>query len=604
MARFCTHCGYPVDEHNQFCGRCGSLLFMPETPENPDGSEQRGQALGPVPSLESQSDGENPTGVVKDPGSVDSHGPHALPRGRSRFWLIFAASCLLVALLVGLGIVFSRNSESAERSNPGSASPQTAELETGTDPSQSTSQVSANTADTTTTTASDANSTSIADDGLIWKFQAGDERLFSPTVADGIVYCGSADSYVYAVDAITGKEIWRFKTGFMVTCTPCIFDGIVYFGSSDSNVYAVGAKSGEEIWRYDTGNIIMATPTIANDVLYIGSADSYLYALDAKRGTLVWRFKTDGMALASAVVENGVVFFGGTDSYLHAVDAESGREKWRFQGLHPEVSYVTVYDGVVYCRCRDYIFELDALSGDLKGGIACGGNGPMVLSDEEAYFCGEGIMFATDKKNGWELWRLPTTSAWYPVVSGGLVYFADGDSVRAVNRQTGEEVWRFSAGNITVSGPVISNGIVYFSGSDGALYAVAAPADPPLLDIATETTKGREVSVDDDGRRIPSIADFEGKYMGIVQVIATGWETGPDYDPDNKTGYATGQWIDIRVVSGKCREYDGFVEVGDIRRGIQSYGGDWMIVGKPQVGDYVGFYIEGYSKVWEKIEWE
>src|SRR3972149_7524399 len=48
---------------------------------------------------------------------------------------------------------------------------------------------------------------------LLWHFQTGDDIYSSPTVVDGLVYVGSMDGHVYALDAATGQEHWRFETG-------------------------------------------------------------------------------------------------------------------------------------------------------------------------------------------------------------------------------------------------------------------------------------------------------------------------------------------------------------------------------------------------------
>jgi hypothetical protein len=68
--------------------------------------------------------------------------------------------------------------------------------------------------------------------GVKWKFRT--ERVIeawfsSPTVTGGVVYFGSDDSYLYAVDARTGKLKWRFKTGGVVYSSPCVVNGVVYF---------------------------------------------------------------------------------------------------------------------------------------------------------------------------------------------------------------------------------------------------------------------------------------------------------------------------------------------------------------------------------------
>ena len=40
---------------------------------------------------------------------------------------------------------------------------------------------------------------------LLWRFQTGDDVWSSPAVVDGVVYVGSTDNYVYALDAETGE---------------------------------------------------------------------------------------------------------------------------------------------------------------------------------------------------------------------------------------------------------------------------------------------------------------------------------------------------------------------------------------------------------------
>ena len=44
-------------------------------------------------------------------------------------------------------------------------------------------------------------------------FKTGDVVHSSPALLDGTVFIGSWDTYLYALDAATGKEKWRFKTG-------------------------------------------------------------------------------------------------------------------------------------------------------------------------------------------------------------------------------------------------------------------------------------------------------------------------------------------------------------------------------------------------------
>ena len=44
----------------------------------------------------------------------------------------------------------------------------------------------------------------------------------SPAVANGVVYVGSEDGLVYALNAATGTELWSFTTGQIVLSSPAV----------------------------------------------------------------------------------------------------------------------------------------------------------------------------------------------------------------------------------------------------------------------------------------------------------------------------------------------------------------------------------------------
>lgn len=116
--------------------------------------------------------------------------------------------------------------------------------------------------------------------GIKWKFKTGSHTDSSPAIADGVVYFGSDDYNLYAVDINTGQEIWRFKPGYAVNSSPAVADGMVYFGCGDSNLYAVDTKTGQGIWKFKAESPINSSPAVADGVIYFCSQDDYLYALE------------------------------------------------------------------------------------------------------------------------------------------------------------------------------------------------------------------------------------------------------------------------------------------------------------------------------------
>jgi len=65
----------------------------------------------------------------------------------------------------------------------------------------------------------------------------------SPAIANGIVYVGSEDKQVYALNATIGDRLWSYATGDMVVSSPAVVDGVVYVGSYDHLVYAIGVPT-------------------------------------------------------------------------------------------------------------------------------------------------------------------------------------------------------------------------------------------------------------------------------------------------------------------------------------------------------------------------
>ena len=67
--------------------------------------------------------------------------------------------------------------------------------------------------------------------------------LFSGGRWQASVYFGSGDHHVYAVDAGSGALRWKFETGNVVHASPAVADGVVYIGSWDRNLYALNADN-------------------------------------------------------------------------------------------------------------------------------------------------------------------------------------------------------------------------------------------------------------------------------------------------------------------------------------------------------------------------
>jgi polyvinyl alcohol dehydrogenase (cytochrome) len=125
----------------------------------------------------------------------------------------------------------------------------------------------------------------------IWSFATGDIVAASPTVAGNVVYVGSWDGYMYAINAVTGQQIWRSPSLGLtnvpvcpmpmgITSSATVQNGVVYVGGGGSNWYALSATTGAILWSVfvgdntSGGNYNWSSPLIYNGYAYIGAASN------------------------------------------------------------------------------------------------------------------------------------------------------------------------------------------------------------------------------------------------------------------------------------------------------------------------------------------
>jgi eukaryotic-like serine/threonine-protein kinase len=334
---------------------------------------------------------------------------------------------------------------------------------------------------------------------LVWKFKTGGAVASSPVVSDGVVYFGSADGYLYAVDVQTGQERWTFQTGDAVWSSPAVSDGVAYVSSNDDYLYALDAQSGQEKWKFRTEGWVTSSPAISDSVVYFGSSDTHLYAVGIQTGQERWRFKAEYEVTSSPAISDGVVYFTDNAS-LYAVDVSTGREEWKFTlggWAVGRASSPAISAGVVYvCGGDGYLYALDAQTGQKKWdflmAVYRGDDSAPAVSGGVIYAAtgggdsSDGYLYAVDIRSGQERWKFQTYSergrvlTCAPAVSDGAVYFGGGPSLHALDAQSGQERWKFQTtpvanawgGHDFVSSPVIWEGVVFFGSADGYLYTL------------------------------------------------------------------------------------------------------------------------------------
>ncbi len=284
----------------------------------------------------------------------------------------------------------------------------------------------------------------------VWAFQTGDYEnglQATPIVIDGVMYVSTSRNWVYALDAATGKIVWRYQYGesalrwrsegkARVPYTSqnrgvAVGHGLVFMGTHDNHLVAIDQKTGREVWNTAVADIkqcgcnISAAPLVVEDKVVVGGTggdSAYrgsLTAFDAKTGRFAWRFYTipgpgepghetwsgdswkyGGGApwmtgsydpelnliywgTGNAAADLGGVERKGDNLYtasVVALDAETGKLKWHYQEVpHDMWDYDAAYECIlvdlpvrgrmrkllVHVTKTGYTFVLDRTNGEI-----------------------------------------------------------------------------------------------------------------------------------------------------------------------------------------------------------------------------------------------
>lgn len=214
-----------------------------------------------------------------------------------------------------------------------------------------------------------------------WKFMTNGRVRSSPAVADGSVFVASFDGYLYSLDVATGAKRWAFATegatlqsadfGFdrrSIQSSPSVVRGIVYFGSRDGHLYAVDARTGQVRWRatHDDFSWGITSPAVRNDTVFEGSSDARFYrALRAADGSEIWRTPASGAVWSSPALTGSLLIAGDASGAIHALDSRSGREIWRYQTGGPVHSSPVIVDSLVIVGSGDgAVYAIRLTSGE------------------------------------------------------------------------------------------------------------------------------------------------------------------------------------------------------------------------------------------------
>lgn len=312
-----------------------------------------------------------------------------------------------------------------------------------------------------------------------WTFSAGGPIFGAAAISADAIFVVSDSGYLYKLDRGNGRQLWRYPLGDAdvprVLPHPSVFDwdwqapaplvsdGVVYVGSGEGSMHAVDAASGERKWRFATNGKLRNSAAVDGDRIVFGSADHFVYSLDRERGSERWRFDTRADVDSAPLVHAGRIYIGNRGAGLYALDAATGTEIWRlfFWGSWVE-STPTIADEVLYIG-----------SSDLRRVSA--------INPENGH-----VLWRSDV-HGWSWGTpLVVGERIYAAAAGGAPYFIRHvASLNTLDRRTGKVLTRWplpdSGGHQwgIAGSPVRSGDLVLVATIEGSLLAFPLEPTPP-----------------------------------------------------------------------------------------------------------------------------
>ena len=319
---------------------------------------------------------------------------------------------------------------------------------------------------------------------------------------DGIIYAGTRDGGVVAVNSSSQSVLWSYTITTMtssgMSCgqtsaptaiytTPIADSDLVYIGTYSGQVLALNTlarsqnltfpqqRYGEWEWNCPIDNAksnsIVADLLVAGGAIYLTSSNGRVYSLDKEYGDLNWESETldkkHQKLWTSPVIQGDTLYVSTFDGYVYALSLETGELlNWYFESeagfaSSPEIDGDTIYVG----SFDRYLYAVK------------------IGSDEPKW------KFPEEKPAGNWFWASP-------IVNDGVVYAAClNGKLYAIEAETGGKLWEFDAAGPIVTSPVLMGNILIVVNEAGIVYIFDLNAE-----IMNEAVPWKTISIDADVR--------------------------------------------------------------------------------------------------------
>jgi outer membrane protein assembly factor BamB len=375
-------------------------------------------------------------------------------------------------------------------------------------------------------------STSTVPDGpsIDWTFQAVNGFESSPVVEYGMVFIGSLDHNVYALNENTGAVVWSFNAEIGVAGTPAVVDGKVFIGST--KFYSLDAFAGSLIWLFDRPSgvgdktVFTSSPAVDEEagLVFTGASVSNkdlgdkhqeFFCLNMTTGEVIWNLTDPHGAVqrSSPAISGNAVFISLGERVL-SLDKWTGQQLWEFPMGRISMSSPTVANDTVFIQSwhSGSFFALDRNTGQLKWKYdqadLGGSSHPSPAYHNGVVYTGswDHNIYAINAGTGKVIWKFETgevVASSLAVTDEKVIIISMDGFLYVLNESDGSLIWKFDLGWWPISSPAVSRGRIFVTdqvrpGEMGTLFAFGPPPRSITLDVDPDTlnlnSKGRWIT--------------------------------------------------------------------------------------------------------------
>jgi outer membrane protein assembly factor BamB len=165
---------------------------------------------------------------------------------------------------------------------------------------------------------------------LLWTFTTSGPLWATPTSDPDCkcIYLPGMDHLLYSIDAQTGELNWQTsELGGSLVGTPAFGSGVLYFGTFNNELLALNANNGQVIWKVPTQDWVWGGPILLDNVLYFGDLSGAFYALNIEDGSVKWQQQADGAITQSPLLSDEKIYFTTAAGSVYALDL-NGTTLW------------------------------------------------------------------------------------------------------------------------------------------------------------------------------------------------------------------------------------------------------------------------------------